>query len=202
MSISFLYRPRLTATQRQAIDTRRKFSQDISAAARTLCPQPEQEAVPAPVQAPATETDLMSVKRDFAREFSTPTKLFPRHPTGTGAGQKVLVEDICRAVAHKYNLDPHNLRYGGRKSGIVRPRQVAMYLCHVLTKWSYGEIGRRIGGHDHTTVMHAIRKIKWLIGERDGQPPRCFSSEEWSAHPIDQQLLDDITDLRHQLQAA
>jgi chromosomal replication initiator protein len=47
---------------------------------------------------------------------------------------------------------------------VVRPRQVAMYLAKTLTLRSLPEIGRRFGGRDHTTVLHAVRKIEGLIG--------------------------------------
>jgi chromosomal replication initiator protein len=47
---------------------------------------------------------------------------------------------------------------------IVRPRQVAMYLAKMMTPRSLPEIGRRFGGRDHTTVLHAVRKIEDQIG--------------------------------------
>jgi chromosomal replication initiator protein len=50
----------------------------------------------------------------------------------------------------------------------VRPRQIAMYLAKVLTLRSLPEIGRRFGGRDHTTVLHAVRKIEGL-SNKDGQ---------------------------------
>jgi chromosomal replication initiator protein len=46
---------------------------------------------------------------------------------------------------------------------VVRPRQIAMYLAKVLTLRSLPEIGRRFGGRDHTTVLHAVRKIEGLV---------------------------------------
>ncbi|MGB6503695.1 MAG: helix-turn-helix domain-containing protein, partial [Xanthobacteraceae bacterium] len=49
-----------------------------------------------------------------------------------------------------------------RTANVVRPRQVAMYLAKVLTLRSLPEIGRRFGGRDHTTVLHAVRKIENL----------------------------------------
>jgi chromosomal replication initiator protein len=48
---------------------------------------------------------------------------------------------------------------------VVKPRQIAMYLSKVLTLRSLPEIGRRFGGRDHTTVLHAVRKIEKQIGE-------------------------------------
>jgi chromosomal replication initiator protein len=50
----------------------------------------------------------------------------------------------------------------------VRPRQIAMYLAKTLTLRSLPEIGRRFGGRDHTTVLHAVRKIESLIGTDNG----------------------------------
>jgi chromosomal replication initiator protein len=47
---------------------------------------------------------------------------------------------------------------------VVRPRQIAMYLAKALTLRSLPEIGRRFGGRDHTTVLHAVRKIETLAG--------------------------------------
>ena len=52
-----------------------------------------------------------------------------------------------------------------RARDIVRPRQVAMYLAKDLTNHSYPQIGSRFGGRDHTTVMHAVRKVEDLIAE-------------------------------------
>ena len=51
---------------------------------------------------------------------------------------------------------------------VARPRQVAMYLCKMLTSKSLPEIGRGFGGRDHTTVIHAVRKIEELMAT-DGQ---------------------------------
>jgi chromosomal replication initiator protein len=50
-----------------------------------------------------------------------------------------------------------------RTANVVRPRQVAMYLGKTLTLRSLPEIGRRFGGRDHTTVLHAVRKIENLV---------------------------------------
>jgi chromosomal replication initiator protein len=52
-----------------------------------------------------------------------------------------------------------------RTANVVRPRQIAMYLAKTLTLRSLPEIGRRFGGRDHTTVLHAVRKIEGLIGK-------------------------------------
>lgn len=71
-------------------------------------------------------------------------------------------EDIQRAVARKFGLTKAELLSERRDRMIVRPRQIAMYLCKRMTTRSLPEIGRRFGGMDHTTVIHAVRKIEAL----------------------------------------
>jgi hypothetical protein len=70
---------------------------------------------------------------------------------------------IQRVVSEELNTPLYELKSASRRAHIVRPRQIAMYLVHVLTLRSLPEIGRRFGGRDHTTVLHAVRKIEGLI---------------------------------------
>ena len=76
--------------------------------------------------------------------------------------KRVRIEDIQRIVARQYNVSRADLLSSRRTANVVRPRQVAMYLAKVLTLRSLPEIGRRFGGRDHTTVLHAVRKIENL----------------------------------------
>jgi len=76
--------------------------------------------------------------------------------------RKLTIEDIKRKVCDHYNLRPADLTSARRARAIARPRQVAMYLCKTLTPRSLPEIGRGFGGRDHTTVIHAVRKIEEL----------------------------------------
>jgi chromosomal replication initiator protein len=78
--------------------------------------------------------------------------------------KRVRIEDIQRIVARQYNVSRADLLSSRRTANVVRPRQVAMYLAKVLTLRSLPEIGRRFGGRDHTTVLHAVRKIENLAG--------------------------------------
>ena len=78
--------------------------------------------------------------------------------------KRVRIEDIQRNVARQYNVSRSDLLSSRRTANVVRPRQVAMYLAKVLTLRSLPEIGRRFGGRDHTTVLHAVRKIEALTG--------------------------------------
>jgi len=78
--------------------------------------------------------------------------------------KRVKIEDIQRVVARHYNVSRSDLLSSRRTANVVRPRQVAMYLAKTLTLRSLPEIGRRFGGRDHTTVLHAVRKIENLVG--------------------------------------
>jgi len=75
---------------------------------------------------------------------------------------KVSVEDIQKAVADHYNIKNAEMQSDRRNRKIARPRQVAMYLAKQMTSYSLPEIGRKFGGRDHTTVMHAIKTINTL----------------------------------------
>lgn len=74
--------------------------------------------------------------------------------------KRVRIEDIQKIVARQFNVSRNDLLSNRRTRIIVRPRQVAMYLAKVMTPRSLPEIGRRFGGRDHTTVLHAVRKIE------------------------------------------
>ncbi|MGA8155645.1 MAG: chromosomal replication initiator protein DnaA [Rhodoplanes sp.] len=78
--------------------------------------------------------------------------------------RKVKIEEIQRVVARRYNVSRGDLLSSRRTANVVRPRQIAMYLAKTLTLRSLPEIGRRFGGRDHTTVLHAVRKIEGLVG--------------------------------------
>jgi chromosomal replication initiator protein len=86
-----------------------------------------------------------------------------RDLVGAREPRRVRIEDIQRVVARHYNVSKADLLSSRRTRTIVKPRQVAMYLAKVLTPRSLPEIGRRFGGRDHTTVLHAVRKIEGLV---------------------------------------
>ncbi len=86
------------------------------------------------------------------------------HIYRSGEPKRVRIEDIQRVVARHYNVSKTELLSNRRTRTIVKPRQVAMYLSKILTPRSLPEIGRRFGGRDHTTVLHAVRKIEGLSG--------------------------------------
>jgi chromosomal replication initiator protein len=82
-----------------------------------------------------------------------------------GPGAKTSIEDIQKKTAEFYKLEVKDFHSPQRARRVARPRQVAMYLSRKLTTRSLPEIGRRFGGRDHTTVLHACRRIEALIVE-------------------------------------
>ena len=97
------------------------------------------------------------------------------------ADRKVTIDEIKRKVADHYNLRLSDLISARRARAVARPRQVAMFLAKSLTSKSLPEIGRGFGGRDHTTVIHAVRKVEQL-------------------RETDSQLADDIELLRRMLE--
>jgi len=67
---------------------------------------------------------------------------------------------IIRVVADDYHLTPNDLKGKKRSAGIVKPRQIAIYLCRELTEYSLTEIGQAFGDRDHTTILHSHRIIE------------------------------------------
>ena len=96
--------------------------------------------------------------------------------------RKVTTDEIIRKVADHYNLRMSDLLSARRARQVARPRQVAMYLSKMLTSRSLPDIGRRFGGRDHTTVIHAVRKIEEL-------------------RVTDSQIAEDVEILRRMLEA-
>ncbi len=74
----------------------------------------------------------------------------------------ITIEDIQKKVAERYNIKVSDMSSPRRLRSIARPRQVAMYLAKVLTPKSLVDIGKKFGKKDHTTVMHAIKKVEEL----------------------------------------
>ena len=76
--------------------------------------------------------------------------------------RRVTIEEIQKRVAEHFNIRIADMHSARRARAVARPRQVAMYLAKQLTSRSLPEIGRKFGGRDHTTVMHAVRRVEEL----------------------------------------
>jgi len=77
--------------------------------------------------------------------------------------RQIMIEDVLRTISGHFNVTRQDILSSRRHKTIVYPRQIGMYLAKVLTTRSLPEIGRKFGGRDHTTVLHAVRKIEKLI---------------------------------------
>ncbi len=144
----------LTPTQQQAVERRRAFraSIDAHAAARKVAQSAPATAVGLPPQAVAAETDPPAIIWPVIPEVpEIPSTVFSH------------IVQIQKVVATHYKIRMTDICSARRTANIVRPRQVAMYLCRTLTNKSYPEIGRRFGGRDHTTALHAFNKINNLL---------------------------------------
>jgi chromosomal replication initiator protein len=81
-----------------------------------------------------------------------------KHTTKPSGG--VSVEDVVRKVAQYYEVPEKSIYEKTRKKEVVRPRQVIMYILREEFNVSYPSIGEKLGGRDHTTVIHSCEKVK------------------------------------------
>jgi chromosomal replication initiator protein len=103
------------------------------------------------------------------------------HDLIRASDRRITIEEIQKKVAEHYNIKLVEMSSARRSRTVARPRQVAMYLAKQLTSRSLPEIGRKFGGRDHTTVMHAVKKVDEL-------------------REIDQNFAEDVELLRRMLQ--
>jgi chromosomal replication initiator protein len=78
----------------------------------------------------------------------------------TAAAQRRQLGDIVTATAHAFGLSADDLRARDRRPGVAFARQIAMFLARELTDHSLPDIGRELGGRNHTTVLHAVRRVE------------------------------------------
>jgi chromosomal replication initiator protein len=82
--------------------------------------------------------------------------------------RRVTIDEIQRKVAEHFNMRVSDMHSERRARAVARPRQVAMFLAKSLTSRSLPEIGKKFGGRDHTTVMHAVKKVEELMASDHG----------------------------------
>jgi chromosomal replication initiator protein len=90
-----------------------------------------------------------------------------REQTSSADQGRIKIEDILKIVGRHYNVAKADLLSPRRARTVVVPRQIGMYLAKKLTSRSLPEIGRRFGGRDHSTVLHAVRKVDDQIRKDD-----------------------------------
>ena len=77
--------------------------------------------------------------------------------------EEITIDEIQKKVVEHYNIKLSDMHSPRRSRSVARPRQVAMYLAKSITTRSLPEIGRKFGGRDHTTVIHAIKTIEEIM---------------------------------------
>jgi chromosomal replication initiator protein len=82
--------------------------------------------------------------------------------------RRISIDEIQRRVCEHYRIRQAEMGSPRRAREVARPRQIAMYLAKQLTSRSLPEIGRRFGGRDHTTVLHAVKTIE-ALRQRDAE---------------------------------
>lgn len=164
-----LHDPRAVSTPSQLAEqlARKKRLERLAAAA---VPEVVTEVVmsaPAPMSKPKTGEELIAEWTERQKErfkepwFSIVDEFSER------AQQRINVLKIQMATARYYNVSRADILSHRRTNNVVKPRQIAMYLCKILTMKSLPEIGRMFDDRDHTTILHAVRKIEDLRVHRE-----------------------------------
>lgn len=142
--------------QRIAIAAERNNRDALVEKLREIVPEPKPETVAEP-QPVGDEWAKQQVEKYKDYWFSIASSRIKVAKSGAPT-----IREIQRAICEVYEVDLHDLLSARRTANIVMPRQVSMYLAKELTGLSLPRIARATGDRDHTTALHAIRKIKQL----------------------------------------
>jgi hypothetical protein len=154
-----------TETEFQAHQRRTAFRQKIAEKAAAL--ELQKHTDPPAAEVVAVEFPPLSFPPMKAPWFSI---------EGVRATAPLRVSEIQEVVCTACSVNIVDMTSARRTARVVQPRQVAMYLAKVLTGRSLPEIGRRFGGRNHTTVLHAVRKIEAKV-EFNAEAPELFDPE-------------------------
>lgn len=116
-----------------------------------------------PISQPRTAAEVMALARAVAKRGAVIAALhLPRQDRALPAIPLTRSQKIVRAVCQRYEVERLDLMSDRRHKKLVLPRHVAAYLLKTLTPRSLPQIGKELGGRDHTTILHAVRKIEAL----------------------------------------
>jgi hypothetical protein len=161
--MSMLHQP--TPTQRQAAERRRAFHASIAAraAARMQAPAPVEFKVV--VAAPAPTQELPAQAFPAEPDPPAPGSWRPWFWMAGGDFPFNSIDVIQRLVCDRFRISLVQINGPIRVRQFVRPRQIAMFICHRVAQKSYPEIARRFGNRDHTTALAAVRRVSTLMSE-------------------------------------
>jgi hypothetical protein len=157
-----------TPSQKSAAAARRERERKIAAHAHPdppmACPSASVRSQPAVASRPQPSPPAVQAGAERLKKIRAPFKTWLRIVDGINppAPLKLSIEEIQAAMARHYRMAQPDLISARRTADVVRPRQIAMFLAKNLTPNSLPVIGRKFGGRDHTTVLHAVRKIEAL----------------------------------------
>lgn len=147
----------LTPTQLESHERSERFRQAIAKRAAEISPEAQLRAlmqVPPPKPKPPKPVELLPVPNAAIADAAEFAFL---------ASWKHEIRHIIEVVARDFNVTMADMLSSRRDQKSVLPRHVAMYLCKEVTLRTLPDIGRRFGGKDHTTILHAVKKIGRLI---------------------------------------
>ncbi len=141
----------------------RQHYEELERRQRMAMATPQPALVPPPPTSPVTPTLPAREPVDRATPGEQTIKDVPDRLWARRLAHAHPIQRVIMVTAREFGLELSDITGPRRSAHIVRPRQVAMYLAKTLTAHSLPEIGRRFGGKDHTTVLHAVRKVEGLI---------------------------------------
>lgn len=186
-----------TPSQLEALKRRAKFRHSIeqrAAALKPAPPIPEIRVVP-PKPAPRKELSRSEIEANIQASLEAIAsgkleKLRRQMLSAFG-----VITKLQMIIAHHYDVGKNDLKSQRRNKDIVYARQMGMFLARDFTTLSYPEIGRRFGGRDHTTVLHAFRKFDRILKLADGLSHGMVRAEQCA------RLRADVAMFRARLQA-
>jgi hypothetical protein len=89
------------------------------------------------------------------------------------------VRQIVKAASDQFNVSIEDIKSDRRQAPIMRARHATYLLCKILTRRSYPDIGRQLGGRDHTTILSGVRKLAWLEAELVNELSRNDTIRTW-----------------------
>jgi hypothetical protein len=126
-------------------------------AAAALQPKPKRPTLT--IVAPALPCEAKAPAPDIDEEFAWGVEMIGLVPIVIPPVNIRRIEDIQRAVVRYFDIPRDDLSSERRNAQVVKPRQIAMFFCRHLTPRSFDYIGKRFGGRDHSTVLHAVRTV-------------------------------------------
>ena len=90
------------------------------------------------------------------------------------------IRQIVKAVSDQFNVPIDDIKSDRRQAPLIRARHTAFLLCKILTRRSYPDIGRQIGGRDHTTIINGVKNLAWLEAELTSELSRNDTIRTWA----------------------